>query len=90
MRKLLFTLVFFGTLGTAQAGDVQTSIYNFQLTMAQRGNADAAFIVARMNEEGRGTPQDLDKALEWYKQAAAKGQPDAPGKVQEIESRVKK
>lgn len=84
MKTLLSALLLLAAVTSAQAEDVQHSLYNFQLKMAERGHAEAAFNVAQMNEEGRGTPRDISKALEWYKLAAAKGQPEAAQKVKEL------
>ncbi|MBZ0329492.1 SEL1-like repeat protein [Halomonas sp. ANAO-440] len=41
--------------------------------LAIEGNADAAFQLAVMLEDGRGTPPDLERALAYYRQASEGG-----------------
>lgn len=44
---------------------------------AQEGDSDAQYNLAYMYENGLGVPKDESKALELYRQAADKGNPDA-------------
>ena len=44
---------------------------------AERGLADAQFILGFMYENGYGVEQDLRKAREWYQKAANQGNEDA-------------
>lgn len=41
--------------------------------LAMEGNADAAFQLGVMLEDGRGTPHDLERALSYYRQASEGG-----------------
>ncbi|MCG6658202.1 sel1 repeat family protein [Halomonas campisalis] len=41
--------------------------------LAMEGNADAAFQLGVMLEDGRGTPPDLERALSYYRQASEGG-----------------
>lgn len=41
--------------------------------LAAQGDADAAFQLGVMHEDGRGTPADLDRALHYYHQASDGG-----------------
>lgn len=44
---------------------------------AEQGNADFQSSLGLMYEEGNGVPQDLGKAVEWYRKAADQGHADA-------------
>lgn len=75
--------------GIAAAADdesdaaIQQNIFNSYLQQAERGDANAQFVVASRYESGRGVTQDLNKAYYWYEQAAKKGQPLAQAKLDE-------
>lgn len=86
MNKLIFTVLLMGFSVTAfPATDaMQSSLYHFQMRMAQQGSTEAAFLVGEMNEEGRGTAQNLPEAVAWYKRAAEKGHPEASRKVEQL------
>jgi hypothetical protein len=43
------------------------------LPLAQRGDADARFLLAFMYEKGRGVTQDYPEAVTWYRMAAEQG-----------------
>lgn len=53
----------------------EKSAYAFELCMraAQSGHAKAQLFIGTCYENGRGTEQDMDKALYWYKSAADMG-----------------
>lgn len=86
MNKLILTIILMGvSLSAFPATDtVQSSLYNFQMRMAQQGSTEAAFLVGEMNEEGRGTAQNLPEAVAWYRRAAEKGHPEASRKVEQL------
>lgn len=44
---------------------------------ADQGFDEAQAAVGGMYEKGLGVPQDNEKAIEWYKKAAAQGEPSA-------------
>ena len=44
---------------------------------AERGNTDAAFLLATSYREGKAGRKDLTKALRWYRAAAKRGDADA-------------
>jgi TPR repeat protein len=56
---------------------------------AARGNADAQYNLAVMNSHGHGTAVDHKTAYKLYRQAAAKGQPDAIEVVKRIDAEEK-
>ncbi|MBI1422480.1 MAG: hypothetical protein GC149_03365 [Gammaproteobacteria bacterium] len=66
-------------LSQARDGDdwVLVERYQSQLKLAQGGNADAMYEVARMYERGRGTEPSMAKAIDWYERAMSKGQNNA-------------
>jgi len=45
--------------------------------LAEKGNADAQFILAKMYWKGEGVLRDPDQAMKWFKASAAQGNPDA-------------
>jgi TPR repeat protein len=53
---------------------------------AAKGNAEAQYDLAVMIENGFGTAADRQAAYKLYRQAAAKGQPDAIDKVKKIDA----
>lgn len=90
MKKILAASALLICTLTAHAAsdEVQGRLYQFQVHMAQQGNSEASFIVAQMNEEGRGTAQNLPEAINWYKKAAEQGHPDAAKSLERLESRA--
>lgn len=88
MFKSIIALTLLSLAVTTQAsGSVQSSLYQFQLKMAQKGNTDAEFLVGQMNEEGRGTPKNIDQAIVWYKKAAASGNSEASKRLSELSNK---
>jgi hypothetical protein len=69
------------------ADDMWDGVFTYQKKMADYGNAEAQHKLGEMYEEGHGTPQDFDKALEWYRKAAAQGYAPASKKVEQVKLR---
>ena len=44
---------------------------------AERGDADAQFMLGTFYENGEGVPQDYQEAVKWYRKAAEQGNADA-------------
>ena len=42
---------------------------------AEQGDVNAKFNLGVKNETGKGTPQNFEKAVDWYMQAAQAGTP---------------
>src|SRR5437762_10331552 len=61
-------LCFGASLNSAQATDLKQI-----RQMAERGDAKAQYVLARMYENGTGVRENLTKAVAWYRQAAKKG-----------------
>lgn len=76
---VLISLLYPQTEVQAREGDdwVLVDRFNAQEKLAKAGNAEAMYEVARMYELGRGTETNLNKAIEWYERAIAKGQNNA-------------
>jgi len=56
----------------ANAFDASASVLKFQTKMAERGVVESQYKLGFMYETGSGVEQNIDKALHWYKKAAAK------------------
>lgn len=74
---LLLTAVFFTEIGTARAD----GLFDFQMKLATKGNAEAQFKVGEMYDNGRGVTKDRAKALEWTTKAAGQGHESAGFKL---------
>jgi flagellar biosynthesis GTPase FlhF len=48
-------------------------VFDFQMKLAKKGNAEAQFKVGEMYESGRGVEKNMDKAMKWINKAAAQG-----------------
>ena len=71
LRKLPFfflTLVILGAGGYAQS-----EFFEYQLRLAQQGDALAQFVVGAMYHDGQGVPKDYKEAVKWYRKAADQG-----------------
>lgn len=66
---LLLVIVFITELSSARAD----MVFDFQMKLAQKGNAEAQFKVGEMYEAGRGVEENMVEALLWIKRAAAQG-----------------
>ncbi|WP_162913370.1 tetratricopeptide repeat protein [Rhodospirillaceae bacterium SYSU D60014] len=47
------------------------------LPAAEAGDRDAQYCVATLYRDGKGTPQDEDRAIHWYRKAAERGHAEA-------------
>jgi len=62
----------------AKTAEEYKEIYEtLALPAAEKGNAEAMFILAGMLYNGKGVEQDTDKGLEWLEKAAIKGHSEA-------------
>ena len=86
-RTLALGLILFGSVGVASAGFNQgmhhyeqqeyvEALQQFR-EAARQGDPDAQYMLGRLNEAGRGTPQDFVQAHKWYNLAAAYGHRNA-------------
>ena len=66
---LLVVAVFITEITAAQAD----MVFDFQMKLAQKGNAEAQFKVGEMYESGRGVEKNMIEAKRWINKAAAQG-----------------
>jgi uncharacterized protein len=67
--------------------DYATALKEFK-TAAERGNAEAQFLVGVMYANGEGVPQDYTEAAKWYRKAAEQGYADAQRELAELHKGV--
>ena len=61
--------------------DASSSIFRFQIKLAEQGNAEAQYKVGEMYELGKGIAKDGIKAREWYTKADKQGHKKAAYKL---------
>ncbi len=66
---LLVVVVFITEISAARAD----MVFDFQMKLAQKGNAEAQFKVGEMYESGRGVEKNMIEAKRWINKAAAQG-----------------
>ena len=66
---LLVVVVFITEISAVQAD----MVFDFQMKLAKKGNAEAQFKVGEMYESGRGVKKNMDEAMKWINKAAAQG-----------------
>ena len=66
---LLVVVVFLTEISGAQAD----MVFDFQMKLAKKGNAEAQFKVGEMYESGRGVQKNMNEAMKWINKAAAQG-----------------
>jgi TPR repeat protein len=55
-----------------RSGDYKTA-YQLIKPQAEKGDANAQFILGFLYDEGKGVPQDYTEAVKWYRRAAEQG-----------------
>jgi hypothetical protein len=75
--SLLLLMVFLAGICVASAD----GLFDFQMKLAQKGNAEAQFKIGEMYETGFGTTKDMKLAKEWISKAAAQGNERAKFKL---------
>ena len=72
MKTITLGLILLFTTATAMSGnDVWQTLFKEKLQEAHQGNSNAQFDIGSMYKNGRGVSPDRNKAIEWYKKAAA-------------------
>ncbi|MGM0516758.1 MAG: peptidoglycan-binding protein [Pseudomonadota bacterium] len=82
-RTLALGLILVGSIGVASADyneamryyeqqDYSQALPQFR-EAAEQGDPDAQYMLGRLHESGRGTPQDFVQAHKWYNLAASRG-----------------
>lgn len=65
--------------------DIWNSLFRDKLNEANSGNSEAQYDVGTMYQNGRGVQADRNKALEWYRKAAAQNHPRAVSRLNLME-----
>ena len=74
---LLLLVVFVAEISTVHAD----GLFDFQMKLAQKGNAEAQLKVGGMYETGFGVKKDMNEARKWVEKAAAQGNETAGFKL---------
>lgn len=83
---LLSSLLLGTTLsGNAYAKRSPEEVFKYQKHMAQAGYSSAIYKLAVMYQNGYGTPRNLKRALELFKESAKKGYNKAEPRISEVE-----
>jgi hypothetical protein len=81
-RKLRITaLMLLSVVISLPAMSQADGLFDFQMTLAKKGNPEAEFKVGEMYETGFGVKQDMKEAESWIKKAAEKGHETANFKL---------
>ena len=70
---LHFVLLVIVVFVTEISGVRADMVFDFQMKLAQKGNAEAQFKVGEMYEAGRGVEKNMEEAMKWINKAAAQG-----------------
>lgn len=70
LLSLILAMALLSSAYAAPQTDTSRSIFRFQQTMAEKGQAAAQYKLAMMYETGNGVEQNLDLARAWYGRAA--------------------
>ena len=79
--------------GAAGIDDADLRLFRAQLSIAEKGDAQAQYYLGEMHEQGLGTKQNINEAFKWYAKAAEGGDRMAKRKLEhrlEIEAEIKK
>ncbi len=89
MKKYLlyFIACLFISSPLQAADDPMASLFKFHYKVARQGNVKSIMKLGEMYENGTGTRQDLDKALEMFKKAQALGHADAAKAIKRVEKK---
>ena len=74
---ILVTFVFLTQISAARAD----MVFDFQMKLAKKGNAEAQYKVGEMYEAGRGVDANKEEAMKWFTQAANGGSQNAKDKL---------
>ena len=78
---IFLTALLSAPIYAAELGDSYVKLFQVQSQIASGGSAGAQYSLGEMYEQGLGTPEDLQKAYEWYEKAAEKGDVRAKHKL---------
>lgn len=82
---LLFLIIFSSSFSSSViAKRDPEDAFKYQKHMAQAGYRSAIYKLAEMYKDGYGAPQNLNKALELYRESARKGYRPAERRIPEV------
>ena len=90
--KILYAVLLTSILLPAlafSADDPMVSLFNFQSKMVKLGSVAAMMKLGEMYEQGQGTNQNWDKALDMYQQAQSEDYPGAKDSIQRVKQKKK-
>jgi TPR repeat protein len=70
---IISAVLLLGLASGANAGSCTYGAFNDCMAQAEQGDADAQTWVAMMYYEGKGVPQDDNRAFKWFTKAAEQG-----------------
>lgn len=85
-RTILGLLILFTSSACLAGNDVWETLFSEKLKEANAGNSNAQYDVGAMYQNGRGVAASRDKAVEWYKKAAAQNNQKAISRLNLIQS----
>ena len=81
-KARVFSLMFLSAIVMLSPALVQADmVFDFQMKLAKKGNAEAQYKVGEMYETGFGVEQDSEQAMEWVTKAANKNHETASFKL---------
>ena len=83
---ILGLLILFTSCACLAGNDVWETLFSEKLKEANAGNSNAQYDVGAMYQNGRGVAASRDKAVEWYKKAAAQNNQKAVSRLNLIQS----
>lgn len=81
IKAWIISLMLFSVIALLPALSQADGLFDFQMKLAEKGNAEAEFKVGEMYETGFGVKQDMTEAQNWIKKAADKGHETANYKL---------
>jgi len=85
-RTTLGLLLLFTSCACLAGNDVWETLFREKLKEANAGNSNAQYDIGAMYQNGRGVAANRDKAIEWYRKAAAQNDPKAISRLNLIKS----
>lgn len=89
-RILLLTTLLFSGVTAASQPDIWVSLFQEKLKEAVQGDVDAQYETGAMYQNGRGTPTDRKRAIEWFQKAAEQGHQQSILRLARMESNQKR
>ncbi len=85
-RTILGLLLVFTSCAGLAGNDIWETLFREKLKEANAGSSNAQYDVGTMYQNGRGVAASRDKAIEWYRKAAAQDNREAASRLKLIQS----